>query len=61
MQSKAFDKLVSRRPGKRRLSKTLRHFSIKISKECCVYVPYRNHMVENIHLSDRINIVHINF
>ena len=36
MQSKAFDKLVSRRPAKPRLSKTLGHFSIKTSKQCYV-------------------------
>ena len=64
MQSKSFDKSVSRRPAKPRSSKNLRHFSNKTSSNAAHYVPYGNHivilkiMVENIHLSDRINIIH---
>ena len=36
MQSKAYGKSVSRRSVKSRLSKTLRHFLIKTSSQCCV-------------------------
>ena len=62
MQSKAFDKSVSRRPAKPLLSETF--FQLKPVSNVAHYVPYRNHfvilriMVENINLSDHINIVH---
>ena len=35
MQSKAYGKSVSRRSVEPRLSKTLGHFSIKTSSQCC--------------------------
>ena len=40
MQAKGFEKSVSRRPAKTRLSKTL-HFSFKINKQCCALCPLR--------------------
>ena len=60
MQSKPFDKSVSRRRAKPPLSKTLRHFLTKTSKQCCALCPLRKlqNNFENINLSDHINIVH---
>ena len=64
MQIKVFDKSISRRLAKHRLSKTLRILSIKTNMQCCTLCPlrkpYRNFriIVENIQLIDRINIVH---
>ena len=51
MQSKAFDKSVSRRPAKPLLSKTLQYFSIKTNKQCCALCPlgkpYRRNLENN--------------
>ena len=41
MQPKGFDKSVSRRPSKPRISKTLQHSLIKTSKQCCALCPFR--------------------
>ena len=64
MQSKAFDKSISRRLAKPCLSKPYDIFQLKTVGSVAQYVPWRNYivilriMVENVCLSDRINIIH---